>query len=106
MLPREHLLRLGGLDLRFEISQASRKIARHVFPATCPLDEDAEVVDLAGQRVAELDVLREATAPLQNLLRFLLVVPERGIRDAGFERGEFVGGGGPVKDSSGDRWLA
>jgi hypothetical protein len=106
VLAREHLLRLGGVDLVFEFVQAAFEIGGHGFPAGRPFEQHAEVADAAAEGVAQLDVFTQAAAALQGFLGFRLVLPEIGRGDAGFERGEFVGRGSPVKDSSGDRRLA
>ncbi len=103
MFAREHLLGLGGVDLVLEVVQAALEIGGHVFPAAGPLEQHAEVADAAAERVAQLDVLAQPATALQGLLGVRLVFPELRGRDAGFERGEFVVGSRPVKDSSGDR---
>ena len=94
-----------GVDLVFELVQAALEIGGHVLPAGRPLEQHAEVADTASERIAQLDVFTETAAALQGFLGLGLILPEVGRGDAGFERGEFVGTGSPVKDSSGDRQL-
>ena len=67
---------------------------------------DAKTVAVVSIPVPDKATDAQATAALQGFLCFRLVVPEARRGDPGFERGEFVSGRGPVKDSSGDRWPA
>ena len=107
VLAAEHLLDLGGLDLGLEFVEAALQVGGHVLAGVGPLD--AARRDRRRRRPSEsreLDVLAQAALPLQRPLRLGLVVPEVGRGDPGFERGDFSGGRGPVKDSSADRGLA
>ena len=106
VLAAEHLLDLGGLDFGLEFVEAALQVGGHVLAGVGPLDQDAEIGDPPAERVAQLGVLAQAALPLQRPLRLLLVVPEVGRGDPGFERGDLSGVGGPVKDSSADRWPA
>jgi len=62
-----------------------------------------EVVDLALQGLAQLDVLFEPAAALQQLLRARLVLPEVRSGDAFFYFCEFDCGASRVKDGSAGR---
>jgi hypothetical protein len=87
VLAAEHLLGFGGVDLRFERVERALEIGGDLLAALAPLEQDADVVDLAGEAVAQLEVFRQAALPLQRLLRLGLVVPERGRGDFLFELG-------------------
>jgi len=52
-----------------------------------PLEQDADVIDLLGEAIAELEVFGEPPLALQGLLRFGLVVPEGRRGDLPFELG-------------------
>ena len=67
-----------------------------------PLHEHGQVAHAALQRGAQLDVLLETAAPLQDLLGLGLILPEVGGRRARFERGELIGRACNLKDSSAD----
>jgi len=62
-----------------------------------------EIIELALQRLAQLDVLFQATAALQQLLSVRLVLPEVGGGDAFFYPFEFDSGASAVKDGSAGR---
>jgi hypothetical protein len=106
VLAREHLLGLGGFHLRLELVEPAGELGGDVLAGGGPLEEHAEVLDPARQRVAQLDVVGEPAPALQRLLGLLRIAPEAGVGNAGFERGQLVGAGGTVKDSSADRWPA
>jgi len=76
VLATEHLLGLAGIDLGREIVEGAAEVVAHRLASLDPLDEHAEVVELALQRVAELHVLLEPAAALQDLLRVRLILPE------------------------------
>jgi hypothetical protein len=72
----QHLLDLGGLDLLAERVERLGEVRGHLFALPRPIDEDADVVDLARQLVAQFEVVGQTTAPLQRLLRLGRVFPE------------------------------
>jgi hypothetical protein len=102
----EHLLGFGRVDLGFQRVQCLDKIRRHVFPTLRPFEQHTDVVDLLGKAVAKFQILGEPALALQRLLRFGLVVPERGGGDFQFELGELTRVVGLVKDSSASRTRA
>jgi hypothetical protein len=68
-----------------------------------PLGEHREIVALLLERQHQIAVLLQAAPPLQHLLRFGLIFPEIGGRDARLEARQFIGGASGFKDSSGGR---
>jgi hypothetical protein len=100
VLAAEHLLRLAGVDLRGEIVERARELLGNGLSGLNPLDEDVQVLGAAQQRGAELAVLLEAAAPLQQLLRGGLILPEVRSADALLYAGQFFSGACGVKDSS------
>jgi hypothetical protein len=103
VLAAEHLLGFAGLDLRRQLVERLAEVVPDGLASLGPLDEDVEVVELALQRVAELDVFLEPATALQQLLRVGLVFPEVRSGDALLYAGELDRGAGGVKDSSADR---
>ena len=106
VLAAEHLLRLAGLDFADQLVEPAREVFGDRLPRLRPFDEDGEIVDAPLERLAQVAVVFEAAAPLQQLLRAGLVLPEVRIGNAQLYPGEFVGGAGGVKDSSADRTRA
>jgi hypothetical protein len=78
VLAAEHLVRLRGVDLRLEVVEATGQVNSDVFTGIGPLDQDAEIIGAALQRSFERLLILEPPAPLHDLLRFALVVPETG----------------------------
>ncbi len=103
VLAAEHLLGLAGVDLRGELVEPAGEVVGDRLARFGPFDEHGEVVGAAPQRFAEIAVLFEAAAALQQLLGGRLILPEVRIGDALFDRCEFVGGTCGVKDSSAGR---
>jgi hypothetical protein len=103
VLAAEHLLRLAGVHLRAQFVERAAEVFGDRFAGLGPFDEDGEVVDPAAQLLAQLTVLFQAAAPLQDLLRRRLVFPEIRRGDAFLYLGDFSGGMCGVKDSSADR---
>ena len=68
-----------------------------------PLDEHVEIVEPASERRAQLAILLEPAAALQQLLRAGLILPEVRSGDAFFDSGELGCGAGGVKDGSAGR---
>jgi hypothetical protein len=99
----EHLLRLARVDDRLETVERAGDLLVDGFTGLQPLEQDPEILALLRQPVAERDVLLETAAPLQDLLRLGLVLPE--VRRGGLvlQLRELVGGACGVKDSSADR---
>jgi hypothetical protein len=85
VLAAEHLLGFCRLELEFERVEGLREVGRHVLAGLDPLDEDADVVDLVLEAVAELQVGREPPLALERLLGVGLVVPEPGFGNLAFE---------------------
>jgi len=81
VLATEHLLGLSGLDLVAERVEGAGEVGQHVFAATRPFEQHADVIDLRGQARAEFDVFSQAALALQGFLRVGLVVPETGRSD-------------------------
>jgi hypothetical protein len=106
VLAAEHLLDLGRLHLRLQLVEPARELVVHGFALLEPLEDDAEVVGGLVELAREVDVLLEAAAPLQDLLRFGLVLPEVGGRDLVLEPGQLLGGTCGLKDNSAGRRRA
>jgi hypothetical protein len=106
VLAAEHLLDLARVDLGGEARQPLLELVADRFPALGPFDQDGKIVRAALERQAEVPILFEATAPLEELLRGGLVFPEVWLADLclyGSELGFELGG---VKDSSAGRRRA
>jgi hypothetical protein len=103
VLAAEHLLRLARLDGGRELVEGSPQVVGDRLPHARPFDQDVQVLEPAAQRVAQVTLLLEPAAALQNFLRTGLVLPEVGGGDALFYACEFFRGAGCVKDSSADR---
>ena len=69
-------------------------------PGVRPLDEHAEIVGAALQRLPQRLLVFEAPAPLHDFLRFGLVVPETGLAGALFYLGKLFVEAGAFKDAS------
>jgi hypothetical protein len=102
----KHLLDLGGLHQRLERVDRTQQVAGDVLALLRPFEEDAEVVELGNERVAQFDFFGEPLATLQRLLRFGLIRPEVRCRDARLDCVQFASGIGGVKDSSAGPWRA
>jgi len=85
VLAAQHFLGFRGVDLRFEGIDRALEVRADILAALRPFEQHPEVVGLFREAVAELDVFRETALPLQGLLGFGLVVPERRRRDLPFE---------------------
>jgi hypothetical protein len=85
VLAGQHLLGLGGVHLRLECVEGLLQVGADIFAALRPFEQDADVVDLLGKAVAQLEVFGEPALSLQRLLCLGLVVPERGSGDLLFE---------------------
>jgi hypothetical protein len=99
VLAAEHLLRLAGVDARRQVVERPCEVLLDGLPRLCPLDEDGEVIGTLLQRAREIAILFEPAAPLQDLLRTRLVLPEIGRGDLCFYFRELFGGICGVKDS-------
>jgi hypothetical protein len=104
MLAAEHLLGLAGVDLAAELVERAAEILRDRLAGFGPLDEDVQVVEASAERRAQLAILLDAAAPLQQLLRGRLVLPEIRCGNAFFDSSQFGVGAGGVKDGSAGRW--
>jgi hypothetical protein len=103
VLAAEHLLRLAGVHLRGEIVEGAAEVVVYRLAGLRPLDEHVQVVELPLQRVAQLDVLLQPAATLQQFLSAGLILPEVRSGDAILYAGKFDGGAGGVKGSSAGR---
>jgi hypothetical protein len=100
VLAAEHLLGLGRLDFLLQRVERPLEIAGDILAGLRPLDEHADVVDLAGEMVAKLEVVAQPATALEYSLRLGLVAPEVGFGDLLLDAGEFLRIVGGVKDSS------
>jgi hypothetical protein len=103
VLAAEHLLGLARFDFGEELVETARQIVGDRLPGLRPFDQDGEVVHPAAERVAQVAILLEPPAALEQLLGVLLILPEVRVGNAQLYPGELVGGAGRVKDSSADR---
>jgi hypothetical protein len=103
VLAAEHLLGLAGVDLRGEIVEGAAEVIGDRLPGLGPLDENGEVFQPLAQRLAEVVVLFEPAAALQQFLRRSLVLPEVRRRNAFFDGLQLAGGMCGVKGSSAGR---
>ncbi len=104
VLAAEHLLGLAGVDEGRELIEGAAEIVGHRLPRLRPLDEDMEILDAAGERLAQFAVLFEAATALQHLLGTSLILPEIRGADAFFYSRELDFRAGGVKDGSAGRW--
>ena len=103
VLAAEHLLGFTGVDLRGEIVEGAAEIVGNRLPGLGPFGENGEIFEALAQRLAEVAILFEAAAALQQLLRRGLVLPEVRRRDALFDGLQLAGGMCCVKGSSAGR---
>jgi hypothetical protein len=103
VLAAEHLLDLAGVDLLLEPVERVRELGVDALTRLRPFNENGEIVVLPAERHAEIAVLLQPAAALQDLLRFSLVFPEIRGGGASLEAGQFFVGAGSLKDSSADR---
>jgi hypothetical protein len=80
------------------------QVAGHVLTLLRPLEQNTEIVQLADERVAKVDLFAQTAPALKRLLRLGLVLPEVGFGDALLERRELARRIGRVKDSSEGPW--
>ena len=106
MLAGQHRFDFGAFDVFFERVESPLQVAADVLALVGPFNQDPDIVQLLDDRVAQLEVVGEATAPLQDLLRLSLVLPEVGSRYPGLELVQFAGCIRRVKDSSAGLWRA
>jgi hypothetical protein len=97
----EHLLRLGRLDLLLELVEAASEIGGDVLAGVDPLEQHAEIVRTPLQRPEERLVFLQPPAALHDLLRLVLVAPERGRVDPLFYVGQLRVEAGTLKGTSG-----
>jgi hypothetical protein len=102
VLAAEHLLDLAGLNLLIEEIERLREFGVHRLAGRRPLDENGQIVTLLPQGGAQLEILLEPPAALQDLLRLGLIFPEIGRGGARLQAVQFVRGTGGFKDSSAD----
>jgi hypothetical protein len=104
VLAAEHLLDLAGLHFLIEEIERLRELGVDALAGVRPLDQHGEIVALLLERDAQVAILLQPAAALQDLLRFGLVFPEIGRGGARLEAVQFVCGSRRLKDSSADRW--
>jgi hypothetical protein len=104
VLAAKHLLDFGGFDFGVERLDRALQVGGDVLALLRPLEQDAEIVQLADQGIAEIDLFAQAAPALKRLLRLGLVLPEVRRGDALLERRQLARGVGRVKDSSEDPW--
>jgi hypothetical protein len=103
VLAAQHLAGLGLLDVRLELVEPLQEVAVDGFTGLRPLDQDAEIVGAALQRLAGRQFLVQAPAALEQFLGLGGILPEVGMRDAGLDLLELRAMARLVKDSSADR---
>jgi hypothetical protein len=103
VLAAQHLAGFGLLDVRLEFVEAFQQLAIDGFPGLRPLDQDAEIVGAALQRLTAGQLLVQTAAALEQLLCFRGILPEVRMRDASLDFLELRPVARFVKDSSGDR---
>jgi hypothetical protein len=81
----QHLLGFRGVDLLLERVERVLQVGGDILAALGPFEQDADVVELPGQAVAQLEIFGEPALALQRFLRLGLVVPEVRRRDFLFE---------------------
>jgi hypothetical protein len=59
VLAAKHFLGFRRVYLLLERVERLGQIGRHVFAALRPLEKDADVIDLLGEAIAELEVFGE-----------------------------------------------
>jgi hypothetical protein len=106
VLAAEHLLDLAGLHFLIERFERLPELGVDRLTRVRPFDQHREVVALLPERQHEIAILLDPAAPLQDLLRFGLVLPE--IRSGGtrLEARQFLVRPSGLKDGSADRWRA
>jgi hypothetical protein len=103
VLAAEHLAGLGRLDVGLELVDPPGQIGVYRLPRFSPLDEDAEVVCAALQRLGERQFVGQPAAALLQLLCFGVVLPEVGVERLLVNAFELGAVSWDVKDSSADR---
>ena len=103
VLAAKHLLDLAGLHLPIEPIERLRELGVHALARLRPLDEDAEVVAFLLEREAQVAILLEPAAALQDFLGFGLVFPEIVGGRTRVQAVQLLLGAGGLKDSSGGR---
>jgi hypothetical protein len=98
----EHFLDFTGLDCGLELVETSDEIGGHILALPGPLDQDAQVLGAAFQRLTGCGVFFDAAAPLEDLLRFGLILPEVGLGDPLLDVSDLLRRVRGVKDTSGD----
>jgi hypothetical protein len=106
VLAAEHLLDLARLDLGGEGGQPLLELVADRFPAFSPFDQNGEIVRPALERQAEVPILFETAASLEELLRVSLIFPEVGFADLSLYGSQLGFEPGGVKDNSAGRRRA
>jgi hypothetical protein len=103
VLAAQHFLGFAGVDLARKLVERAAKVVGDWFAGLGPFDQHVEVVEAALQGIAQLHVLLEPAAALQQFLRVRLILPEIRSGDAFFYFCELDGGASDVKDGSAGR---
>jgi hypothetical protein len=90
VLAAEHLLHFAGVDRLREIVQPATEVVLDRLALFEPVHEHLQILAAALQAVTQRDVLFQAAATLQQLLRGGLVLPEVRLADAGFDATDFL----------------
>src|SRR6185312_5415127 len=98
-LAAQHLAGFGLLDVRLEFVEAFQELAIDGFARFRPLDEDAEIVGAALQRLTAGQLLVQTAAALEQLLCVRGILPEVRMRDASLDFLELRTVARLVKDS-------
>jgi hypothetical protein len=86
----EHLLGLPRVDFAREVLEALGEIVANRFAGLRPLHEHGEIVGATPKRVAEVLIVLEPSAALQEFLRGGLIFPEVGSGDPLLYAGQFL----------------
>jgi hypothetical protein len=106
VLAAEHLLDFCRFHFGLQRLDRALQVVGDILAALGPLEQDAQIVELSDQRIAQVDLLAQPAAALQGLLGLGLIRPEVRCGDALFYRRQFAGRISSVKDSSAGLWRA
>jgi hypothetical protein len=106
VLATEHFLDLAGLHFLIERLERLAELGINGLARVGPLNQHGKIVALFLERQAQIAILLDATAPLQDFLGFSLVFPEVGGGGARLQAGQLLVESSGFKDSSADRSRA
>jgi hypothetical protein len=84
VLAAEHLLDFRALHLLAQRVERLREVGGDVLALPGPVHEHTDIVDLARELIAKLEIVGQAAPALQGFLRLGRVFPEIGGGDALF----------------------